>query len=65
MPEHRIREARRKDGQQMGGYLPQNHLDDLQEMPFHHEFLKGKDNIRLRLRLIMAGSSPLPFFIIT
>ena len=33
----------------MGCYLPQNHFDDMQEMPFHHEFLKRTRNLRLRL----------------
>jgi len=62
MPKYGLREARRKDGQQMGCYLPQNHLDDMQELQVHHEFLKRTHNLRLRLRQTLSRASPLPFF---
>ena len=46
----------------MGCYLPQNHLDDMQELQVHHEFLKRTHNLRLRLRQTLSRVSPLPFF---
>jgi hypothetical protein len=34
----------------MGLHCPQDHYDDLQELSFHYEFLKGTDDLGLRLK---------------